>query len=412
MEGGVMRDGWAMNKLGEVCRFVGGGTPSKLEPSYWNGGIPWASIKDMKGETLISTQDEISETGLRNSASSIAMPGEIILATRINPGRPIISKIRVAINQDLKIVKPKCEISTEYLYYSLRNVEHQIRKVSSGTTVLGINLNHLNEIPIPIAPLPEQKSIVAKIEELFSELDNGIANLQEARRKIDIYRQSVLKKAFEGELTKDWRSRQPNLPTGEELLAQIQAERQRHYEQQLADWKSAVKAWEKNGKKGRKPGKPKGPPRILECANIDNNDDALTPNKWIWLSLGDLSKDMCLGKMLDAKKNRGDLMPYLANINVRWGMFDLENLKKMRFESTELERYWLEYGDLVICEGGEPGRCAIWKSNTRMQIQKALHRVRFWKRQTSPDYIFYYLQFLANTGRLSKHFTGTTIKHL
>jgi type I restriction enzyme S subunit len=94
---------------------------------------------------------------------------------------------------------------------------------------------------------------------------------------------------------------------------------------------------------------------------------------WPTYKLGTVA-DFCLGKMLDQKKNRGELLPYLANINVRWGEFDLTDLREMRFEQHELERYGLRYGDIVMCEGGEPGRCAIWKEQrSAMMIQKALH---------------------------------------
>lgn len=87
--------------------------------------------------------------------------------------------------------------------------------------------------------------------------------------------------------------------------------------------------------------------------------------------------DSCLGKMLDAAKNKGEYEPYLANLNVRWGDFDLDNLSQMRFESHEQERYGIKYGDLIMCEGGEPGRCAIWRDELPdMKIQKALHRIR------------------------------------
>lgn len=122
--------------------------------------------------------------------------------------------------------------------------------------------------------------------------------------------------------------------------------------------------------------------------------------------------ELCLGKMLDARKNKGDLMPYLANINVRWGEFELNNLREMRFESHELERYGLKHGDIVMCEGGEPGRCAIWKDEVPgMMIQKALHRIRPNKEL---DYRFLYYSFLhkGRNGGFSSLFTGATIKHL
>lgn len=121
---------------------------------------------------------------------------------------------------------------------------------------------------------------------------------------------------------------------------------------------------------------------------------------------------MCLGKMLDEKKNKGVFEPYLANINVRWGGFDFSNLNQMRFEKSEQDRYGLKYGDLVICEGGEPGRCAIWKDEMLgMKIQKALHRVRI-NSNYSNNFVYYRLLLAGRNGELNKHFIGSTIKHL
>lgn len=134
-------------------------------------------------------------------------------------------------------------------------------------------------------------------------------------------------------------------------------------------------------------------------------------SEWEVKKLGDIS-DMCLGKMLDKEKNQGDYQPYLANINVRWGGFDLKNLSQMRFEEKEEERYGLKYGDLIVCEGGEPGRCAIWKDEVpKMKIQKALHRVRMHDNY-NPFFVYYRFLLAGRSGELSKHFIGSTIKHL
>jgi len=122
--------------------------------------------------------------------------------------------------------------------------------------------------------------------------------------------------------------------------------------------------------------------------------------------------DFCLGKMLDQKKNRGEPLPYLANVNVRWGKFDLADLREMRFEQHELDRYGLKYGDIVMCEGGEPGRCAIWKEQRScMMIQKALHRIRPYE-CLRHEFLYYFFLFKGRTGHLSSLFTGSTIKHL
>ena len=133
--------------------------------------------------------------------------------------------------------------------------------------------------------------------------------------------------------------------------------------------------------------------------------------KWETVKLGDVT-DSCLGKMLDQSKNKGTPQPYLANVNVRWGSFDLDDLSEMRFEEHEQERYGLKYGDLVVCEGGEPGRCAIWKDEIpNMKIQKALHRVRVHD-DMDYHYLFYWFLLAGKHGALDQYFTGATIKHM
>ena len=132
---------------------------------------------------------------------------------------------------------------------------------------------------------------------------------------------------------------------------------------------------------------------------------------WPVVRLGD-HIDSSLGKMLDKKKNKGTEQIYLGNSDVRWGYFDLMDLSQMKFEDTESDRYGIKNEDLIVCEGGEPGRCAIWKEEIPdMKIQKALHRVRP-KLTLSNYYLYYWFLFSGSRGLLEPYFTGTTIKHL
>jgi hypothetical protein len=134
---------------------------------------------------------------------------------------------------------------------------------------------------------------------------------------------------------------------------------------------------------------------------------------WPMVPLSQLATEMCLGKMLDREKNRGELHPYLRNINVRWFSFDLADLKEMRFEKGEQARYELRSGDLVVCEGGEPGRAAVWTDAVdTVKIQKALHRIRFNPYHYLPMFAAYFLYFGTLTDRFARYYTGTTIKHL
>ena len=132
---------------------------------------------------------------------------------------------------------------------------------------------------------------------------------------------------------------------------------------------------------------------------------------WSRERLADVA-DLSLGKMLDQNKNRGEYLPYLANVNVRWGSFDLSDLREMRFESHERVRYGLQSGDIVMCEGGEPGRCALWKDEQPgMMIQKALHRIRA-RDGLDNRFLYYSLLHTGRTGGFAPLFTGATIRHL
>jgi type I restriction enzyme S subunit len=133
--------------------------------------------------------------------------------------------------------------------------------------------------------------------------------------------------------------------------------------------------------------------------------------EWERKPLGEVA-DLCLGKMLDQNKNRGEEFPYLANVNVRWGAFELDDLRTMRFEPKEMDRYGLKFGDIVMCEGGEPGRCAIWRDQIPgMMIQKALHRIRP-KEVLDYRFLFYSLLHIGRSRGFDQYFTGATIKHL
>ena len=128
------------------------------------------------------------------------------------------------------------------------------------------------------------------------------------------------------------------------------------------------------------------------------------------VELSNISKSR-LGKMLDKEKNIGTPRGYLRNINVRWFSFDLSDVKEMGIEDSEIDKYSIQKDDLLICEGGEPGRCAVWEKDDTFYYQKALHSVRF-SIETNPRFYMYYIWFVAQTGKLNPYFTGTGIKHL
>jgi restriction endonuclease S subunit len=117
-----------------------------------------------------------------------------------------------------------------------------------------------------------------------------------------------------------------------------------------------------------------------------------------------------LGKMLDKAKNKGEPQPYLRNLNVRWFDFDLSDVLEMPFLPTEVEKYTAVKGDVLICEGGYPGRAAIWEKDEPIYFQKALHRVRFHEPERN-RWFLYYLLSKDLDGTLKNHFNGAGIQH-
>lgn len=135
-------------------------------------------------------------------------------------------------------------------------------------------------------------------------------------------------------------------------------------------------------------------------------------NTWPTEKIGKLFS-VQLGKMLDEKAKKGKLAPYLANFNVRWGSFDFSRLNTMAFSENERHKFSLSPGDLLMCEGGEIGRCAVWKENNReIYYQKALHRLRPINQGINTDFTYYYMQHIATKGELPKIVGETSIAHL
>lgn len=135
------------------------------------------------------------------------------------------------------------------------------------------------------------------------------------------------------------------------------------------------------------------------------------PEGWVRAEI-DQVVDVKLGKMLDKAKNRGEPTPYLRNVNVRWGTFDLGDILQMPMSSEERATLSIRDGDVLVCEGGEPGRSALWNGgSTSFTFQKALMRLRP-HGGIEPSLLTAYLRWSYDAGELERHFTGTTIKHL
>jgi len=242
----------------------------------------------------------------------------------------------------------------------------------TGTTRLKLTQGKLRKIPVKLPPLNEQKRIVAKLDAIMPRIEAVKERLEKIPSILKRFRQSVLTAAVTGKLTEKWREEHPEVESADGLLNEKMRMDKQHY------------------------------------ASYWNDFDI--PQKWICALLKNIA-DLRLGKMLDSSKNKGVSMLYLRNINVRWFGFDLESLKEIRITQAEKEALSIQPGDVFVCEGGEPGRSAVWKaSESNITFQKALHRVRM-KIAFLPDLLVYNLKVDADKQKLDELFTGSTIKH-
>lgn len=181
---------WVNCRLGDLTLTItGGGTPSKNNPRYWGGDIPWASVKDLKNlKYLDDTEDHITEDGLKNSSTNLIPPNRLIVCTRMGLGKIAINRVAMAINQDLKALELPREVIPEFflILYKTRNIEGR------GMTVAGIKQDKLLALPAALPPLEEQSHIVAKVDELMALCDLLEKQQQDHRKLQNALRQSTL----------------------------------------------------------------------------------------------------------------------------------------------------------------------------------------------------------------------------
>ena len=286
----ALPENWVKTEIGIVYDVIGGGTPSTTNTEYWGGEIPWITSADIGGVRDINVTRHVTTKGIQESATNRVPSRTLLVATRVGLGKIAITDEPICFSQDLQglIQRPDLilpEFCLFYLSFQLQRLKFEGR----GTTISGITKKQLKDTDFPLPPYQEQRCVVAKIEELFSELDKGVESLRTARAKLDVYRQAVLKHAFEGKLTAQWRKdKKDKLEKPEQLLARIKQEREARYGEQLEDWKAAVKKWEVGGKSGKRPSKPRS--FLLPEAFTDVELTLLPeiPGLWCWVKVGEL----------------------------------------------------------------------------------------------------------------------------
>ena len=352
-----MRKDWEEIEFGDLCKFSQGVQVPKGKQYSENNAdrVRFLRIVDF-------TQGNEEPRYIEKPDDSNIVTKEDISMVRYGTVGFVCTGKEGAIANNLFRVIPKIDIENSYLINYLQSSLFKRHLNSKGATMQALSFGLIKPIKIPLPSIEEQQVIVAKIEELFSDLDKGVAELKKAQDQLKVYRQSVLKKAFEGEWTKEWREQQTNLPTADELLEQIKEERQKHYEQQLENWKQAVKSWEENGKEGKKPNKPKflKDPNKIEDGEIESYNNL--PNSWLWSRLAntvvDHSSDIVdgpFGSNLKSTEYQDEGKPILRIQNIKSNQFIDKNIKCVSNEKYNfLKRHQFKPNDVIVTKLGDP----------------------------------------------------------
>ena len=287
----------------------------------------------------------------------------------------------------MKILEPNCKlVNLKFVYFAM-----QVNAIRSDTHKrYWISVYAKKQFLIP--PLNEQDRIVAKIEELFSELDNGIENLKTARAQLKVYRQALLKHAFEGKLTAEWREQNKDkLETAATLQQRIQTERAARYQQQLADWQAA----------GQTGSKPKAPKLLPPLTNEELAELPELPENWSWEKIDALltleKKPMAtgpFGTLLSKSDHKPFGLPVLGIENIGNGKFIRGNkIFVSELKAKELESFKVEAGDIVISRSGTVGEiCRIPNGLEKAFISTNLIRVSLNIKVINQDYFVYLFQ--------------------
>ncbi|HGN6144631.1 TPA: restriction endonuclease subunit S [Klebsiella pneumoniae] len=209
MSEGKLPEGWVKSELDNILlTIIGGGTPSKAIPEYYQGDIPWMSVKDMNKHTLTDTIDHITNDAVENSSTNIIPAGTPIIATRMSLGKIVTASFDSAINQDLKALFLSSGVERNFFIHWYRSQAQLIESLGTGTTVKGIRLEVLKALSINLPPFFEQKIIAEKLDTLLAQVDSTKARLEQIPQILKRFRQVVLAAIVNGKLstnTEQWK---------------------------------------------------------------------------------------------------------------------------------------------------------------------------------------------------------------
>ena len=402
-------DGWEWVRLGCLAQYKKGPFGSSITKAMFVPDTPDAvKIYEQKnainkdatlGSYFISAEKYETLKGFE------VFPNDIIVSCAGTIGETYVLPIGMRkgiINQALmKISLYDSGILDFYLMYFDFKLKSAAQEQGHGIALKNIPpFDVLKRYLIPIPPIQEQKRIISTVNNLLSKVNSIDEDNETIFTLIVKAKAKILDLAIRGQLVPQDPSDEP----ASVLLEYIRAEKEELIRQ------GKIKRDKKESVIFRGEDNSYYVCQDTHTESINEQFIFELPGNWEWCSLLNIAK-IELGKTLDSAKNIGTNYPYLRSMNVRWNEVDLSDLKEMRFEPEELDRYTVRRNDLLICEGGDVGRSCVWTDEKEILYQNALHRVRFYG-GCNPFYFMYYMMYYESRGIIKTLCKGVTIKHL
>ena len=399
-------EGWAWSRMGSLCEYITSGSRGWAQ-YYSDTGSLFLRMGNLSRDSFKLRMDNLQRVDLPDNVEGTrTRVAENDLLFSITAEIGMLGLIpanfeEAYINQHVGLIRFLKEAQTKYFPYILMSAfcRNQYYTVQSGMKN-SFRLDNIQNILTPVPPLGEQIRIAKKLSSIWFHIQQIDDESETAADIISKAKSKTLDLAIRGQLV----PQNPNDEPASVLLERIRAEKEELIRQgkiKRDKKESIIFRGEDNSYYVR---------QGTHTESIDDQFIFDLPDNWKWCSLLNVAK-IELGKTLDSVKNTGTNHPYLRSVNVRWNEVDLADLKEMRFEPEEVDRYTVRRNDLLICEGGDVGRSCVWTDEKEILYQNALHRVRFYG-ECNPFYFMYYMMYYESRGIIKALCKGVTIKHL
>ena len=347
---------WKWTTLGHIGIWQSGGTPSRSNKSYYGGNIPWLKTGDLNDGLITDIPESITEEAVMNSSAKLNPAGSVLIAMYgATIGKLGILTFPATTNQACCACIQYDAVIQDYLFYFLLSQRNEFIAKGGGGAQPNISKEIIVSTEIPIPPLAEQERIVHEIKHWISLIDKIEQGKVDLQTTIKQTKNKILDLAIHGKLV----SQDPSDEPASELLKRI------------------------------------NPNAEITC---DNGQYGKMPEGWCETILGELFEHNT-GKALNSSNQGGVMRDYLTTSNVYWDTFDLSVVKQMLFKENELEKCTVVKGDLLVCEGGDVGRSAIWSLDYDICIQNHLHRLRP-KAELSVRFYYHVLKYLKDNNMI------------